>query len=78
MADVKYVRALENVVVHHPDSGMPITLMKNDIYRADDAMVVQNPSLFATDEQIYGILQAPVEQATMAPGERRNLRRPNR
>lgn len=57
---------------------------KGTHWPADDPVVLEHPDLFSDDPR-YGLsfsqappemAEAPVEQATAAPGERRNLRRP--
>lgn len=64
--------------------GFPIVVRKGEHWPADDPVVQANPDLF-TDDPRYGLsfstpppemAEAPVEQATAAPGERRNTRRP--
>ena len=59
------------------------TIRRGEHWPADDPVVVENPSLFSDDPR-YGLSfsstpaemsEPPVEQATAAPGERRNTRR---
>lgn len=47
-------------------NGVPVVLRENDPYDSDDPVVREHPWAFQSD----------VEQATSAPGERRNARRP--
>lgn len=47
-------------------SGVPTALRENEPYDSDDQVVREFPWAFRSD----------VEQATAAPGERRNARRP--
>ncbi len=60
--------------------GLPITVIDGSFWRADDPVVVAYPSLFTTDVR-YNLHSseplddAPVEQATAAPGEKRTTRR---
>lgn len=82
---VVYV-TVDSAVVLLPD-GSPWTLMKGQHYPADDPVVTANPGMFTSDPR-YGLTWtgAPpaemalppddlVEQATAAPGEKRNVRR---
>lgn len=63
--------------------GGHLTVRKGSHWSADDPIVEQHPDLFTTDAR-YGLsytvpppelAEAPVEQATAVPGERRNTRR---
>jgi hypothetical protein len=75
---VVYVK-VDSAVVTLP-SGTPWTLMKGQHYPADDPVVTANPGMFTSDPR-YGLTwtgeppaemaEAPVEQATAAPGEKR-------
>jgi hypothetical protein len=79
---VVYVK-VDSAVVTLPD-GTPWTLVKGQHYPADDAAVKANPEMFSPDAR-YGatwtgnpppeMAEPPVEQATAAPGEKRNVRR---
>lgn len=63
--------------------GMFSVVPKGSHWPADDPIVKANPDLFSPDPR-FGMLysvepdgyDAPVEQATAAPGERRQTRRP--
>ena len=59
------VRVKESVVVYDEESGLPTAIKENDPYPDDHPFVRAYPWAFASD----------VEQATAAPGERRNARR---
>ena len=60
------------------------TVRKGEHYPADDPVVLANPDVFTPDPR-YGLqwtgapppemADPPVEQATAAPGEKRNVRR---
>ena len=58
------VRVRESCVVT-PSGGTPIALRVHDAYDDDDPIVREFPAAFVSD----------VEQATAAPGEKRNARR---
>lgn len=73
--DVVY--ALDSAVVAMPD-GSQVHVRKDSTWPAEDPVVVQQPRLFSADPR--GVVQSsgalpPVETATAAPGERRNVRR---
>ncbi len=55
-------------------NGQTINLKPGDCWAADDPVVLQHPGLFQ-DEPIPRRSVPVVEQATAAPGERRNTRR---
>lgn len=60
------VRVRESVVVRLPDlPGQMVPLRENDPYDDDDPLVRAYPWAFGSD----------VEQATAAPGEKRNTRK---
>lgn len=78
-----------NVVYAVSDAQAPMadgslaTVRKGQHWPASDPVVAAHPSLFTTDAR-YGMCYSvepagyndpPVEQATAAPGERRNTRR---
>ena len=65
---MKYVRALEAVAVRHPETKEFVALDLRKRYRSDDPLVTAYGWAFAGDND-------EVEQATRAPGERRNIRR---
>lgn len=82
---VVYVK-VDSAVVTLPD-GTPWTLVKGQHYPADDPVVQANRDKFSADPR-YGVtwtgeppaeMALPpddvVEQATAAPGEKRNVRR---
>jgi hypothetical protein len=69
-----YVRANEVVAVRHPESGALVTPNPSDPYRDDDPLVKEYPWLFASDADREQ-QDAPVEQATRAPGEKRTTAR---
>jgi hypothetical protein len=74
---------VDSAVVTLPD-GTPQTVVKGQHYPADDPVVKANPGMFSPDAR-YGMswtgpppaemAEPPVEAATAAPGERRNVRR---
>lgn len=72
------VYATTNAVVGLPGGGQ-IRVRAGSHWPADDPVVLAQPSLFSTDSR-YGLnfstppAEAPVEQATAAPGERRARR----
>lgn len=76
---VKY--ATGRSVVTTPD-GAQVLILKGTHWPADDPVVQAHPGLFSDDPR-YGLMftttpegfDAPVEQATAAPGERRQTRR---
>ena len=66
---MKYVRAVEVVAVRHPETQEFVALDLRKRYRSNDPLVTTYPWAFAGDND------DDVEQATRAPGERRNTRR---
>jgi len=62
------------VAVRHPESGALITPLPADTYRSDDPLVKAYPWLFTSDAE-RAEQDAPVEQATRAPGEKRQATR---
>lgn len=60
------VRAIESCVL--TVEGSPTPIRANDQFDDDDIVVRTHPAAFRRDSDI--------EQATAAPGERRNVRRP--
>jgi hypothetical protein len=60
------------------DNGGRVMVRKGTHWPANDPIVKTQPSLFSTDPS-YGLSYTadpePVEQATAAPGEKRNVRR---
>jgi hypothetical protein len=70
---VNVVYALDTATVAMP-SGEQITIRKGEPYPEDHPVVVRCPGFFS-DDTVYGMHARDVEQATAAPGERRNVRR---
>lgn len=52
--------------------GVPISLRQGEAWDASDPLVKLHPKMFSSDE---GGARRTVEQATAAPGEKRNVRR---
>lgn len=81
--DIVYATATARVGL--PDGGGGV-VQKGSHWPADDPVVESHPDLFSSDPR-YGLQfsrepsgfrdEAPVEQVTAAPGERRNVRRRN-
>lgn len=79
--NIPVVYAMANAWVDLP-TGTRARIAKGTHWPADDPIVVSRPDLFSTDPR-WGMLysrepagyDAPIEQATAAPGERRNTRR---
>lgn len=77
--DIVYATA--TAVVSLPGGGQT-HVTRGTHWPADDPVVLAQPSLFSTDAR-YGLnftarpagYDQPVEQATAAPGEKRNVRR---
>jgi hypothetical protein len=78
---MEIVYATTTSMVVTPGGGQ-VRVDKGTHWPATDPVVVAHPSLFSADAR-YGLnfstepegYGAPVEQATAAPGERRNVRR---
>lgn len=78
---IKAVYATETVRIT-TESGAPVLVQKGSHWPADDPIVRDNPQLFSEDPR-WGMVytrppegyDAPIEQATAAPGEKRNTRR---
>ena len=80
---MRVVYAKSGVVLSLP-AGYPIRIIAGSHWRADDPIVRNYPDLFSEDPRT-GLSQsgplpeleddAPVEQATASPGERRAVRR---
>jgi hypothetical protein len=69
---------ITGVVAH---AGLRVQLHAGEAWDADDALVKARPELF-TDQPVVvratgpsGVVDRPVEQATRAPGEKRQTRR---
>jgi hypothetical protein len=79
MIAVKFAQGTE--LVHLP-GGETVRVIKGTHWPATDPIVRARPELF-TDDPRFGMLytvepdgyDAPIEQATAGPGERRNARR---
>jgi hypothetical protein len=79
---MRIVFARETRQVPLPDGGFGV-IHKGTHWPADDPIVAAHPEAFTTDAR-YGLnysrqpagYDAPVEQTTAAPGEKRNVRRP--
>ena len=79
---MKIVYATADASVTDPSSGAPGMIRKGTHWSADDPVVKAHPDLFSEDPR-WGLAysvepegwDAPVEQATAAPGERRVVRR---
>lgn len=73
----KIVYAQDTLVAGIDD--MALVLHAGDVWAADDPLVLSRPELFGPEppeQTIRRTSPAPVvEQATQAPGERRNVRR---
>jgi hypothetical protein len=78
---MKIVYANKNAVVAH--SGLRIVVRAGEPWDGDDPLVKSHPDLFVdgpasvrTTRDPSGVTDVPVERATQAPGEKRNVRRP--
>lgn len=67
---MEYVRVTEPAALRHPETGEFVVPDPRKAYRSDDPLVKAFPWAFASDADAAG-----VEQATRAPGERRQTRR---
>jgi hypothetical protein len=65
------VRPIGPHAVRHPETGVMVVPSPAEAYRDDDPLVKAYPWLFASDAD----REASVEQATKAPGEKRQTRR---
>ena len=79
---MKVVYATTTSLVTDPSTGVRGKVQKGTHWPADDPVVKANPDLFSEDPRWgmnYSVepdgYDAPVEQATAAPGERRQTRR---
>lgn len=73
---IKYARS--TVSLREPGSKYPTSVHIGQPWHADHPIVVHNPDQFADEPTIVfprDWVPAEVEQATAAPGERRNARR---
>lgn len=91
MAATKYVRVREpgKHALLNPESGLHMTPKADEEFPADHPLVKAHPWAFGSDEDIRAErdaasrvtsvpIDAPVERATRAPGERRQTRRPRK
>lgn len=81
MAD-QFVIAVADTTVFH--NGSPVSIVSGQIWQADNPVVKARPGLFTDDFLASGFVrvetspvlrEAPVEQATAAPGEKRATKR---
>lgn len=56
------------------ERGIPRVVTPNELFDADDPVVVRFPDMFTP--VVATAVRGGVEQATAAPGEHRNFRRP--
>lgn len=73
---MKYVYAAATCGTNNSD-GLSVNLTEGEAWWADDPFVRERPDLF-TDEPSnpkHTVALPVIEQATAAPGERRNVRR---
>lgn len=78
---MKIVYAREGAVVAH--GGHRVMIRPGEPWDGDDALVKAHPDLFVdgpasvrTTRDPSGVTDVPVERATQAPGEKRNVRKP--
>lgn len=71
------VRLDRQGIVRDPETGSMVSLDPRRPYWSDEPIVLAYPDMFASDEQLAAEHQAPVEQATRAPGEKRKYTRRN-
>lgn len=74
---MKYVFARDTCAVRTPGSKYPTTVHKGSAWHANCDLVKSHPDLFSPDppEVHPRGWQAPVEQASASPGEKRSTRR---
>lgn len=72
MRNIKFCAATTTVWM---PSGVPVELIAGRAMPADEPVVVAFPHLFTDLPTVYNSAGFVVEQATAAPGERRNVRR---
>lgn len=65
-----YVFARDRFIKFHPDTGLPHVFSYGERVDEDDPIVQASPGDFMSSTE-YG--SSNVEQATAAPGERRNV-----
>ena len=72
-----YVFARDTVSVREPGSKYPTSVQRGSAWHANCPLVLAHPDLFsATPTDVHPRnWQAPVEQATAAPGEKRTTQR---
>jgi hypothetical protein len=84
MANWHYVRVRPGSegLVRDSVTGFPSALDPRRPYRSDDQVVLDNPDMFVTDDELAREQHAlddgdagRIERATRAPGERRTVRR---
>lgn len=80
----KFVRARQGVpALLHPDTGALVVPSPNQPIDSSDVLVKTFPWAFISDEDLAAeqanqaryVTEAPLEQATANPGEKRNARR---
>lgn len=75
------LRARAPYAVLHPETGVHVVPPLTEYYDEKDPLVKAHRWLFATDDELDAaqtgeiVESVAVEQATAAPGERRNVRR---
>lgn len=70
------VRGIHNPVVSsHPVTGQFITLARGMEFDDDDPIVAAFAWAFVDEPKPEQVREVPIEQATAAPGEKRNVRR---
>ncbi len=77
MSKFKVVYARASTTARAPGSKYSTQIAAGSIWYAGDPLVLANPGLFSTEPtKIHGTPpDAPVEQASAAPGEKRSTRR---
>jgi hypothetical protein len=75
MGKLYRVRPGKEAMVRDPDTGGFTVPSLTEAYPEDHALVRAYPHMFATDDELAAEREAPVEQATARPGEKRTTRR---
>lgn len=77
MPTPKIVFAVDTCSLREPGSKYPSTVHKGEAWYADSPLVRSYPDMFSAKptEVFPRNWEPPVEQATAAPGEKRNTRR---